>query len=90
MSCLAEFLFTASGKEIDYYQNELNVRIINEDKTSGLVKLGNFRKIPDMLGFDGEHPSDTVRGKCGIVSGKFQKISCKTFQLRLSGETFHF
>ena len=55
---LAEFFFTTNETELGYYHQKVNVqdasRVVERLKTSDLKKLGNFKKIPEMLGFDGE------------------------------------
>ena len=54
---LAQFVFTTSETELDYYQQKVNVRDasqVTEQLRLDLRKLGNFKKIPEMLGFDGE------------------------------------
>ena len=48
--------------ELDYYHLNVNVRVI-----SGVAKqqkLGNFKKIPEMLGYDCENPADHPKSKC--------------------------
>ena len=60
---LAQFLFTTSETELDNYHQKLNVkfasRVVGRLKTEGLRKLGNFKKIPEMLGFDIEYSAST-------------------------------
>ena len=46
---LAQFLFTTSKAELDYYHQKINVRV-----TSQVAE--RFRKIPEIFGFDGEYP----------------------------------
>ena len=57
---LAEFFFTTSETELGYYHQKVNVRDVSRVterlKTSDLRKLGNFKKIHEILGFDGEFP----------------------------------
>ena len=57
---LARFLFTASDTELDYYHKKKSVRVASRVperlKPSDLRKFGNFQKIPEMLGFEGEYP----------------------------------
>ena len=57
---LARFLFTTSDTELDYYHNKTSVRVASRVperlKPSDLRKFGNFKKIPEMLGFEGEYP----------------------------------
>ena len=56
---LARFLFTTSDTELDYYHNKTSVRVASRVperlKPSDLRKLGNFKKIPQMLEFEGEY-----------------------------------
>ena len=53
-------LFTRSETEIYYYHQKANVQVDSRVpewlKTKDLRKLGNFKKIIEMLGFDGEYP----------------------------------
>ena len=57
---LARFLFTTSDTELDYYHNKTSVRVASRVserlKPLDLRKFGNFKKIPEMLGFEGEYP----------------------------------
>ena len=57
---LARFLFTTSDTELDYYHNKTSARVASRVpqrfKASDLRKFGNFKKIPEMLGFEGEYP----------------------------------
>ena len=63
----AQFVFTISKTELDYYHQRWNVRVASQVverlKTEDLRKLGNFKKIPEMLGFDGEYPATHPKGK---------------------------
>ena len=47
--------------ELDYYHQSVNGRVASRAaerlKAEGLRKLGNFKKIPGMLGFHGEYPA---------------------------------
>ena len=52
---LAQFVFTASETELDYYHHKVNVRVAERPNTQDLRKLRNFKKIPEMLGFDAEY-----------------------------------
>ena len=38
-------------------------RVAEQLKTRDLVKLGNFKKIPEMFGFDGEYPAVQPKAK---------------------------
>ena len=55
---LAQFLFTISETELEYYHQNMKVRVASRVaerlKTSNLRKLGNFKKIAEMFLFDGE------------------------------------
>ena len=42
--------------ELYYYRKKLNVRVVS--RVADQQKLGNFKKIPEMLGFYGEYPTD--------------------------------
>ena len=62
-----KFLFTTSETQLVYYHQKVisasysaPVRVTSQTtkrfKTEDLRKLGNFKKIPEMLGFDCEYP----------------------------------
>ena len=58
---LAQFLFTTNETELGYYHQKVNVRVASRVaerlKTYDLSKSENFKKIPEMLGLDGEFPA---------------------------------
>ena len=58
---LAQFFFTTCETELDYYDQKVSVRfasrVAERLKTYDLRKLGKFKKIPEMLGYDGEYPA---------------------------------
>ena len=54
-------------------------RVAERLKTEDLRKLGNFKEIPEMLGFDGEYTNVHPKAKFNVFGKKLQKISCKTF-----------
>ena len=64
---LAQFLFTTSEMELNYYHQKVNVRVAprvaERLKTWNLRKLGNFKKIPEILGFDGKYPAVQPKAK---------------------------
>ena len=41
--------------KLDYYHQKVSARVASR-VAERLRKLGNFQKIPEMLGFDGEYP----------------------------------
>ena len=45
-----------------------------------LDNLGIFKKIPVMVGIDGEYLAGRPEGKLWQMCWKMRKISCKTFQ----------
>ena len=51
---LAQFLFTTSDTEPDYYQQEVNVRValrvVERLNNWDFMKFVKFKKIPEMLG----------------------------------------
>ena len=59
---LAQFVFTTSETEIDYYYQKVNVRVASR-VAERLKKLVNFKKILEMLGFDGEYQSVHPKAK---------------------------
>ena len=50
-------------------------RVAERIKTWDLRKLGNFMKVPEMLGFDGEYSSSHLKAKFWGFSAKSGKIS---------------
>ena len=74
---LVEFVFTTSEKELDYYHQKVNVRIASgvaeRLKTQDFRKLGNFKKITEMLGFDGQYTA--VHPKANFL--RFLEKNCK-------------
>ena len=80
----SQFIFTTSQTELDYYHQKVNVRVVprvaERLKTYDLRKLGSFKKIPEMFGFNGECPAVLLKSQIFTVfAKKLQKISCKTF-----------
>ena len=79
MDICRQFLFTTNETEVDYYHQKVNVRVASRvaerHKTYNLRKLENFKKIPEMLGFDGEYPVAQI---LTFFGKKLQKISSKT------------
>ena len=59
---LAQFLCTTSETEVDYYHQKVNVRA-SERLKKDLRKLGNFRKIREMLESDDPYPACHPRCK---------------------------
>ena len=57
----AQFFFITSAMELDYYHQKVNVRVASgvakRLKTYDLSKIGNLKKILEMLGFDVEYPA---------------------------------
>ena len=64
---LTQIFFTTSETELDYYHQKVNVRGDSRGaerlKTQDLKKLVNFKKIPEILGFDGEYPAVQPKAK---------------------------
>ena len=58
---LAQFVFTTSETEPHYYHQKVNIRVASRVakwlKTYNLRKLRKFKKIPEILGLDGEYPT---------------------------------
>ena len=56
---LTQFVFTTSETELDYYNQKVNVRVASrvaeQRKTSDVWQLGNFIKIREILGLNGEY-----------------------------------
>ena len=81
---LAQLVFTASETELDYCHQKVNVRVASRVAkrlmTYDLSKLGNFWKISEMLGFDGEYPAVLPKVKFWrFLAKKMRKIRCRTF-----------
>ena len=64
---LAQCPFTTSKTELVYYHHRMNVSVaswVAEGlKTEDFSKLGNFNKIPEILGFDGKNPAVHPKAK---------------------------
>ena len=64
---LAQFLFATSETELDYYPQKVNVRVTSrvakQLKTKDLRKLGNFKKISEVLGSDDKYPVSHPKAK---------------------------
>ena len=64
---LEQFFFTTSETGLDYYHQKVSVRVASRVaerlNTQDLRKLGNFKKIPEKLGFDGEYPAFQPKAK---------------------------
>ena len=73
---LAQLLLTTSETKLDYYHPKVDVRVIERLR---LRIYGNYKKIPEMLGFDGEYPGGHPRTNFGTGDTKLQKISSKAF-----------
>ena len=66
---------------LDYYHQRVNVRVatqVVEILKMGSWKSGNFKKIPEMLGFHGEYPADHPKRQIlTFLQEILQKIHCK-------------
>ena len=78
---LAQFVFPTSKTELDYCHHWVNARVASrvaerlKERLKDLRKLGNCKKIPEMLGFDGEYPAAHPRDKFSRFSVKCSKTS---------------
>ena len=76
---LAQFYFTTSKTELDYYHQKVSARVASRVAkrlmTKDLRKLENFQKIAEMLGFDGEYPAALPKAKFWHFWVKNRKIS---------------
>ena len=86
---LAQFLFTISETEQNYYHQKVNVRVAKRLKTYNLRELGNFKIIFKILEFNGEYPPDHLKAKFSRFSVKITKHSCKTFHRKTCFPQFH-
>ena len=79
---LVQFLFPMNEREIDYYHQMANIRVVSGVakglKNQGIRKLGNFIEIHEMLGTDTKVLCRPIKNLNSCAT-KFQKISCKTF-----------
>ena len=93
---LAQFVFPTSKTELDYYHHRVNARVPSrvaerlKERLKDLRKLGNCKKIPEMLGFDGEYPAVHPRSKfwrfwveCSKTSAVKQSIEKPIFLISL-------
>ena len=64
---LSQLVFITSETKLDYYHQKVNVRVAWRvaERLKDLSQLGNFKKIPEMLGFDGEYPAAPQKAKFG-------------------------
>ena len=61
---LAQFLFTTSETEPDYYHQKVNAyELLNDLRLKDPRKFENFKKNPEMLEFDGEYPAGYPKAK---------------------------
>ena len=75
---LAQFVFTTSETELDYYHQKVNARVAARLKTEDLRKLGSFKKIPEMFGFNSEYPAVHPKVKFwGFLLKKCKKSAVK-------------
>ena len=65
---LSQLVFTTREAKLDCYHQKVNIqvasRVAERLKTCDLRKLGNFKKIPEMLGFDGDYSAAHPKAKC--------------------------
>ena len=66
-SRFAQSFFITSKTEVDYYHQKMDVqvasRVAERLKTYDLKKLGIFKKISEMLGFDGKYSAGLPKDK---------------------------
>ena len=55
------FIFTTSETEVDYYYHKVNVTVTS--RVAERLILGNFKKIPEILVFDGKYPASHPKSK---------------------------
>ena len=62
---LLYFLFTSSKMELDYCHQKVNIQLVSRvnERLRLLRKFGDFKKIPEPLGFDGKYPVDHPKWK---------------------------
>ena len=80
---LAQFLFTTSETELDYYHWNVNIRVASRAaerrKAQDVRKLWNFKKIPEILGLMASTQPSTLMPNFDVFGKQLQKINCKTF-----------
>ena len=54
----------------------MNVRVVS--RVAEQQKFGNFKKIPELLGYDCKYQPISQKANLDICTKKSQKISCKT------------
>ena len=76
---VAQLVFTTSETELDYYHQKVNIRVssrvVERLKTEDLRKLGELKKIPEMLGSDSKHPTALPKAKLRRLLAKHRKTS---------------
>ena len=87
---LAQLLFTKSKLELDFTTKmwicELSHELSNNLR---LQKLENYKKIPDMLGFDGKFSADYPKAKFWRL-WQNPRILCPRFQINIYLLTYLF
>ena len=69
-------MFTISETELNYYHHRVNVLVAS--RVAKFKKLGNFKKISEMLGFDGDYPAAHLKAKFWHFSVKsLKKLAVK-------------
>ena len=80
-SLLAQFFFPTSETDLDYYHQNVNVRVASpaaeQLKTWDPRKLENYKKILEMLESDGEYPGGHPTIKFGGFAIKITKNQLK-------------
>ena len=64
---LAQLLFTINETELNYYLQSMSLRVAEQVaeqcETQYFGKLGNFKKIPEILGFDSKYSAGHSKAK---------------------------
>ena len=80
---LAQFLFSTSETELDYYHWNVNIRVASRAaerrKAQDVRKLWNFKKIPEILGLMASTQPSILMPNFDVFGKQLQKINCKTF-----------
>ena len=81
---LAQFPFTTSQPEVNYYHQNVNIRVAGRLKTEDLRKLENFKKLPKLIEIDDEGTAGYLKTNIDNVLEMFQKLAVKHFIEKLN------
>ena len=85
----AQFLFTTSEMKLDYYQQKVNARVVSRVVESPKQQiLGNFEKIPEMLGMMATTQPTIHKAYSDIRAKISRKIICQSLHSKICFKQF--